>query len=120
VILADTSIWIDHLRSHNALFARLLADAQILVHPYVIGELAVGNIKERRRLLLDLSDQPQAPAAHDNEVLTLIERNELLGKGIGYIDVHLLASARLCKAKLWTTDKRLHAIAVGLGLSNAY
>jgi predicted nucleic acid-binding protein len=120
VILADTSIWIDHLRAPNALFGRLLVEEQILVHPYVIGELAVGNLKERNKLLRELADQPQAKKALDSDVLVLIERNELFGKGIGFIDAHLLASTRICKAKLWTTDKRLHAIAVNLGLAEVY
>ncbi len=120
MIIADTSVWIDHLRAQNALFGRLLVEEQILVHPYVIGELAVGNLRERGKLLRELADLPEAKKALDSDVLTLIERNELFGKGIGFIDAHLLASARICNAKIWTTDKRLHAIAVNLGLADAY
>ncbi len=120
MILADTSIWIDHLRSHNSVFGRLLVDGQILIHPFVIGELAVGSLKERKKLLRELSDQPEAQKAHDTEVLALIENNKLFSKGIGYVDAHLLASARISESKIWTNNKRLHAAAVELGLASVY
>lgn len=120
MILADTSVWIDHLRVHNAMFSQLLAVGQILVHPFVVGELAVGNLRERGKLLRELADLPEAKKALDSDVLILIERNELFGKGIGFIDAHLLASARICNARIWTTDKRLHQIAINLGLADAY
>lgn len=120
MILVDTSVWIDHLRARNAAFSQLLAEGQILVHPYVFGELAVGNLRERKKFLEELSDLPKAKKALDSDVITLIEHNELFGKGIGFIDAHLLASARICNAKIWTTDKRLYAISVNLGLSDAY
>ena len=120
MILADTSIWIDHLRSNNSVFSRLLANAQILVHPFVIGELAVGTLKERNKLLRELADQPEAKKALDADVLVLIENNKLFGRGIGYVDAHLLASARICKAEIWTNDKRLHSAAVELRLASVY
>jgi predicted nucleic acid-binding protein len=120
MIIADTSIWIDHLRTHNQVFGRLLVDAQILIHPFVVGELAVGNLKDRNKLLRELADQPKAKKALDTDVLVLIDNNKLFGRGIGYVDAHLLASARICEAKIWTTDKRLHTAAVELGLASAY
>jgi predicted nucleic acid-binding protein len=120
VILADTSVWIDHLRASNAMFSRLLIEGQILVHPFVIGELALGNLKDRRKFLQELSDQPHAQKALDTDVLVLIEQNHLFGKGVGFIDAHLLASARICNAQIWTTDKRFHEVAVNLGLAHAY
>ena len=120
MILADTLIWIDHLRSNNSVFGRLLVNGQILVHPFVIGELAVGSLKERNKLLRELADQPEAKKALDTDVLVLIEQNKLFGRGIGYVDAHLLASARICEAKIWTNHKRLHLAAVELGLASVY
>jgi predicted nucleic acid-binding protein len=118
MILVDTSVWIDHLRAADAKLARLLNEAQVLAHPCVTGELALGNLKHRDAILNALQDLPQAPVATDDEVLRFIERNQLYGSGIGYIDAHLLAAVRLAPGTLlWTRDKRLLAASTLLGLA---
>jgi predicted nucleic acid-binding protein len=118
MILVDSSVWIDHLRSGNAKLAGLLENGQVLVHPFVIGELALGNLKKRAQILTNLQDLPEAVVARDDEVLRFIGRHALHGRGIGYVDAHLLASARLTPdGSLWTRDKRLHAAAKRLGLA---
>ena len=112
MILVDSSVWIDHLRAANASLAELIGDKLVLIHPYVVGELAVGSIKGRGEFLSKLSDLPSATIATDNEVLDLIERRALFGRGIGYLDAHLLASVLLTDgAKLWTLDRNLHELA---------
>lgn len=115
MILVDTSIWVEHLRAGLPSLSRLLNEGRVLAHPWVIGELACGNLRERSRLLQLLQGLPQAPLATDAEVLLLIERQRLMGRGIGWIDVHLLASTRLASARLWSGDRRLGAIATELG-----
>jgi predicted nucleic acid-binding protein len=118
LILVDTSVWIDHLRTDNALLARLLNSGRVLTHPFVIGELALGRLREREVVLAALSDLPRAVAATDPEVLSFIDRQALLGRGIGYVDVHLLAAVRLTAgAELWTKDNRLRHVAEELGLA---
>jgi len=120
VILVDTSVWVDHLRAGNATLAALLVDGQVLTHPFVIGELALGDIRQRVAVLASLSDLPAAVVATDAEVLRFISRQALFGRGVGYVDVHLLAAAQLTAgAKLWTIDKRLHGVADTLGLAMA-
>jgi predicted nucleic acid-binding protein len=117
VILVDTSIWVDHLRSGNAGLARLLEKGQVLVHPFVIGEMALGNLKHRDVVLGAMHDLPHANVATDSEVLHFIDREVLFGRGIGYVDAHLLASIRLTPGtSLWTRDKRLHAVADQIGV----
>ena len=118
--LADSSVWIEHLRKPDAAFSRLLALQQILVHPFVVGELLLGNLKEREKFIAELALQPAAKKARDGDVLELIENNTLFGKGIGYIDAHLLASAKICNAKIMTRDKRLYAAAINLGLADMF
>ena len=109
MILVDTSVWIDHLhKSVPALVAALGRD-EVLTHPFVIGELACGELRNRKEVLDLLSKLPRAVVASDDETLQLIEARRLMGKGLGYIDVHLLASAILSNARLWTADKRLLA-----------
>jgi predicted nucleic acid-binding protein len=118
VILVDTSVWVDHLRSGDATLADLLTAGRALAHPFVIGELALGGLRQRDVILTDLQDLPQAVVAGDAEVLRLIELQALHGRGIGYVDAHLLAAARLTPdGLLWTRDKRLHAVADQLGLA---
>lgn len=118
MILTDSSIWIDHLRSENALLRVLLDERRILGHAFVIGELAMGSLRARQDFLEMLDDLPQAIEADHGEVRLLIERKKLLGMGIGYLDSHLLASTRLMPgAKLWTRDRRLHAAAQRLGIA---
>ena len=111
MVLVDTSVWIDHLRNDNRRLAALLQAAQVVVHPFVVGELALGTLRRRAEILGLLSRMPQSPVASHAEVLTFIERRDLLGKGIGYIDALLLASAVLADVLLWTYDKRLQAVA---------
>ena len=116
--LVDTSIWVDHLRAGDIALARLLDAGSVLAHPFVNGELALGHLQQRDVILGALSGLPHANLATEGEVLHFIDRNGLFGRGIGYIDAHLLASVRLTAgAQLWTRDKRLHGIAVDLGLA---
>ncbi|HLI65595.1 MAG TPA: PIN domain-containing protein [Caulobacteraceae bacterium] len=117
MILADTSVWVEHLRVGDATLARRLADGLVLAHPFVIGELALGNLRRRATLLADLADLPAAEVATPGEVLAFVEREALGGRGIGYVDAHLLAAARLSAATLWTRHRRLHAVAQTLGLA---
>ena len=118
MILVDTSVWIEHLRRSDEVLVQLLASGQVLVHPFVIGELALGNLQNRRAVLGALQDLPQAPVATHNEVFRFIDTNALFGIGIGYIDAHLLAAVRLLPgAMLWTRDKRLLAASTRLDLA---
>ncbi|HZZ61292.1 MAG TPA: type II toxin-antitoxin system VapC family toxin [Roseiarcus sp.] len=120
MILVDTSIWIDHLRAGNAKLAGLLAEGTVFTHPFVIGELALGDFRQRRAVLEDLSDLPEVVVATDTEALRFIDRHTLFGRGVGYVDIHLLAAARLTPgARLWTSDRRLHVVADTLGLAMA-
>ena len=118
MILADTSVWVDHLRAGDKALAAFLDAGTVLAHPFVIGELALGNLRQRDIVLQALADLPQASVATDAEVLHFIERHALAGRGIGYIDAHLLAAVKLTAgAELWTKDKRLQRFAVQLGLA---
>ncbi|HEX5034883.1 MAG TPA: type II toxin-antitoxin system VapC family toxin [bacterium] len=117
MILVDTSVWIDHFRRGNSRLVEYLGKGLVLGHEFVIGELACGNLKNRREILALLREIPQALAADSEEVLGLIETYRFFGKGIGWIDAHLLASARLSGAKLWTLDKKLASMAVQLEIS---
>jgi predicted nucleic acid-binding protein len=118
VILTDSSIWIDHLRSENPLLRALLDDGRIVGHPLVTGEVAMGSLRRRQDVMEMLDDLPQATEADHGEVRLLIERTELFGRGIGYLDSHLLASTQLMPgAKLWTRDRRLHDAALRLGIA---
>jgi predicted nucleic acid-binding protein len=120
VILVDTSVWIEHLRAGSERLATLLNKGEVLLHPYVIGELALGNLQRRDAVLADLRDLPQATVASDAEVLRFIDSRTLFGRGIGYVDAHLLAAARLTAgAELWTHDRRLQAVAAELSLAAA-
>jgi predicted nucleic acid-binding protein len=112
LILVDTSVWIDHLRYGDASLAGLLDRGRVLGHPFVVGELATGSLRQREIILHALRGLPRATVADDSEVLDFIERETLFGSGLGYIDVHLLAAVRLTSgALLWTRDKRLQAVA---------
>lgn len=118
MILLDTSVWVDHLRQGDAHVAALLQAAAVLTHPFVIGELACGNLQSRTEILSLMAAMPQARVAQDHETLLFIERHALMGKGIGYIDAHLLAATALTEnTRLWTRDKRLDALAQTLGLA---
>ena len=118
MILIDTSVWVDYLRAGDKLLVRLLDAREVLAHPFVISELALGNLRQRQFILQALSDLPQANVASDREVLHLIEHERLFGLGIGYVDAHLLAAVRLTAgARLWTRDKQLHSVASRMGLA---
>jgi predicted nucleic acid-binding protein len=118
VILVDTSVWVDHFRAGDKALAGWLDAGMVLTHLFVIGELALGNLRGREIVLNALSDLPRSNIATDAEVLHFIGRHGLFGRGIGYVDAHLLAGARLTEgAELWTNDKRLHGVAAHLGLA---
>ena len=111
MILVDTSVWVEYFRYGTSELKILLNDGDVICHPFIIGELACGNLNQRSRILSLLQDLPTAPRAEEHEVLQFIEENGLMGKGLGYIDLHLLLSALLNRIPLWTLDKRLHEIA---------
>ncbi|CCE23839.1 type II toxin-antitoxin system VapC family toxin [Methylotuvimicrobium alcaliphilum] len=116
-VLVDTSVWIDHFRKKEPALVALLESAQVLGHPFVRGELALGNLPQRHTLLELLDNLPQTPVAFGEEINRFIEANTLFGLGIGFVDVHLLASAKLAlNATLWTRDNRLLAVATQLNV----
>ncbi|MBB88180.1 MAG: VapC toxin family PIN domain ribonuclease [Xanthomonadales bacterium] len=118
MLLVDTSVWVNHLRAGLPQLETALIQGKVLMHPLVLGELACGNLKDRESLLKLLSNLPAAPRASDAEVLVFIDAHQLMGRGIGLIDVHLLASAALeADAQLWSHDKRLAQQAARLGLA---
>mgnify|MGYP000917532756 CR=1 FL=1 len=118
MILVDTSIWIEHLRRGDERLTRRLELGQVLGHAYVIGELALGNLRNRQPIIGALQDLPQAAVATDEEVLRFVEQNALYGAGIGYIDAHLLAAVRLSPGTtLWTGDRKLLAAGKRLNLT---
>jgi predicted nucleic acid-binding protein len=118
VILVDTSIWVEHLRWGNAALSAALGIGRVLAHPFVVGELACGTLKNRREVLDLLSRLPAAPMATHAEALAFLEQRALMGRGIGFVDVHLLASTALAApARLWTRDRRLAAVAIALNLA---
>jgi predicted nucleic acid-binding protein len=120
VILVDTSVWIDHLHKAVPLLMNALEKEDVATHPFVIGEIACGEIARRQEVLALLSTLPSSTQATDEEALRFIERHRLMGKGIGYIDAHLLASVMLTNgATLWTRDKRLAGIAARLRIEFA-
>jgi predicted nucleic acid-binding protein len=118
VILVDTSVWVDHLRVGDKTLAGLLDAGGVLAHAFVIGELALGDLRRRDLVLVTLRDLPQAGVASDQEVLHFIAQHRLFGTGLGYVDAHLLAAVRLTGgAALWTRHKRLRRAAGRLGLA---
>ncbi len=118
MILVDTSVWVDHLRAGDARLVELLESSTVAMHPMVLGELACGNLNDRETLLALWRNLPQLTVAADAEVLFLLERHRLWGRGIGYLDVHLLTSVSLNPdARLWTRDKRLQESAEQLELA---
>jgi predicted nucleic acid-binding protein len=118
VILVDTSIWVDHLRSGNAALGELLDRGAVLGHPWVTGELSLGNLGRHSEVIRLLHGLPQAVVASDEEVLSFIDLEGLPGSGIGYVDAQLLAATRLTPdARFWTGERRLSAAAARLGIS---
>ena len=118
MILVDTSVWIDHLRQGEPALVKALETESVLTHPFVIGELACGSIRNRTEFLDLIGRLPTPPIATDSEALQLIDRHKLTSKGIGYIDVHLLASTLLLpNARLWTKDRQLASVAANLKIA---
>ena len=117
MILVDTSVWVDHLRQGIPLLGDLLSAGEVTTHPFVIGELACGNLKNRAEILTLLTSLPSVKLATHPEALHLIETQSLSGTGIGWIDVHLLSAALLNRVPLWTRDRKLHATAKALGIA---
>jgi predicted nucleic acid-binding protein len=121
MVLVDSSVWADHLRAHDATLAQLLIQNKVLIHPFVRGELALGNLRQRAQILDLLDNLPQATVAYTEEVHIFIEKHALFGLGIGLIDVHLLASTKLAQnAVLWTRDKRLITAATRLNIGATF
>lgn len=120
MILVDSSIWVDYLRSGDVILARLLEEGSVLTHPFILGELALGNLRQREQILDDLQALPEIIPAMDDEVMHFINSNRLHGKGIGYVDAHLLASVRLAPgSRIWTRDKRLDALAREMNITHS-
>jgi predicted nucleic acid-binding protein len=117
MLLADTSVWIQHFRRGEPHLADHLSEGLVLMHPFVLGELACGNLKGREETLSDLNALPSARAASDSEVRQLIEGRRLWGRGLGWVDIHLLAAVLLSQCRFWTLDKRLGEAAAELGLN---
>jgi predicted nucleic acid-binding protein len=117
MVLVDTSVWVAHLRHGTIGLEALLNEDQVVCHPFIIGELACGSLKNRNEILINLKALPQAVLAEHEEVMQFIEIYGLMGQGLGYIDMHLLASAILTRVPLWTLDKRLNEVAVKLKLA---
>jgi len=117
VILVDTSLWVEHLRRGHAELETLLRRGEVACHPFVVGELACGHLGRRTEILALLSALPPVAVADHDEVLALTTRARLAGRGLGWIDLHLLASARLSHAPLWTLDRRLERAAADLGIA---
>jgi predicted nucleic acid-binding protein len=116
MVLVDTSVWVRHFRERDSNLERLLEAGEVLCHPFIVGELACGHLRNRQEILSLLQLLPMAIQAKHEEILRFIEQNRLEGKGLGYIDVHLSASAVLTGVPLWTYDKRLNEANDGLGI----
>ena len=119
MVLVDTSVWVEHLRRGEARLAALLDDAEVLCHPFIIGEIACGHLRNRTGILDLLAALPSVDRAGDDAVLEFVGRNRLQGKGLGLIDMHLLASCMIARQPIWTVDARLAKSATELGLRYA-
>jgi predicted nucleic acid-binding protein len=117
VILVDTSVWIQHLRHGHDGLARLLHESRVVCHPFVIGEIALGALTRRREVLAALAELPVVPLLDQEDTLAFIEQRALGGRGVGWVDVHLLGSAVLDRTLLWTFDRRLDAVALELDVA---
>lgn len=118
MVLVDTSVWVSHFREGNVELADLLNNGKVLCHPFIVGELACGNLKDRAVILSYLELLPMSIVAEHEEVLSFIENNRLIGKGLGYVDVHLIASAVLTGVSVWTLDKKLAQAAHNLHIKH--
>ena len=116
MILVDTSVWIEHLRARNDRLRTLLFDEQVLCHPFVVGELACGTLQNREEILTMLKALPEAHLLEHEEVMTFLEARRIYGRGIGWVDAHLLASTLLTGCTLWTFDKLLRRAAAALNV----
>ncbi|OHE57589.1 MAG: ribonuclease [Thermodesulfovibrio sp. RBG_19FT_COMBO_42_12] len=116
MVLVDTSVWVEHLRSGNIGLKNLLNEGHVVCHQFIVGELACGNLSNRSEILSLLQALPLANHAEHEEAMYFIENYSLMGKGLGYIDMHLIASAILTKAPIWTLDKKLKEVSSKLGL----
>ena len=116
-VLVDTSIWVDHFHKGEPLLQDLLSAGQIVTHPFIIGELACGSLTNRAEILNLLSELHSVTTASNEEAMHLIDKHKLSGKGLGWIDAHLLASALLDRVPLWTRDKQLGAAAKKLNIT---
>ncbi len=116
-MLVDTSVWVEHFRRHDPRLTELLERGEVECHPFIIGELACGNLRSRTEILILLHDLPKTPLIEHDEALAFVDNHELMGSGLGWIDVHLLASAQLGHTLLWSRDRRLTATADRLGIS---
>jgi predicted nucleic acid-binding protein len=117
MVLVDTSVWVSHLCDGNVGLEKLLSDGEVICHPFIVGELACGNLKNRHEILTYLQSLPITILAEEEEVLKFIENNQLMGKGLGYIDIHLIASAVLTDVPLWTLDHTLDRFAKKIGIT---
>lgn len=117
MVLVDTSVWVLHLRNSNIRLERLLNDGDVICHQFIIGELACGNLKNRTEILVLLQALPVATLAEHEDVMQFIENYQLMGKGLGYIDMHLLTSSLLTEVPIWTLDKKLNEVSTELGIS---
>jgi predicted nucleic acid-binding protein len=117
MVLVDTSIWVAHLRHGETGLETLLDEGHVLCHPFIIGELACGNLKNRAEILSLLQALPRTIYAEHEEVMQFVENYRLMGRGLGYLDMHLLSSAILTKVPLWTLDKKLNQVSLRLGLA---
>lgn len=117
MVLVDTSVWVSHFRKTESQLVELLNRGRVLCHPFIVGELACGNLRNRKLILSLLQDLPMAAMVEHPEVLAFIETQGTMGKGLGYVDVHILASSRITGVPVWTLDRKLDNVAGTLGCS---
>jgi len=118
MVIVDTSVWVDHLARQDERLCALLEEGEVLMHPMIAAELALGHLPRRTETLDALQALPRSPVAGHNEAMVFLNNERLHGLGIGYVDLHLLAAARLAPGiTLWTRDKRLHRAGVKLGVA---
>ena len=117
MILADTSVWIDYFRDDLPELGERLRRLEVVMHPFVVGELACGNFSNRGTTLQLLEQLNSVTVAEHDEVMTFIRAQKLYGRGVGYVDVHLLAAASIDQCQFWTLDKRLNAVAASIGIA---
>ena len=116
MVLVDTSVWIDHFRKASRPLSSLLEQEEVALHPFILGELACGNLRNRDEIIALLHALPVVTKADDDEILFFIEHHALMGRGVGLIDMHILASCHMGSCQLWTKDKRLNDMAAGMGV----